>query len=110
MAVYGFLCITPRVHCSGTPAKLNAGLEKRGLKKHGSPNEAMCCYASYLENVVGCEKLSDREFRHPNGGPIEVLTRASRFGCVLRSGKRGDNMGTGSDRGMPKSHAAIISG
>lgn len=109
MAIYGYLCPTPRQHCSGTPAKLSAGLEKRGLKKHGSTKEAMNCYASYLQDVLGCEKLSKREFRHPNGGAIEVLTRESHFGCVLRSGKRGDNMAT-SDRGMPKPHAAMLAG
>ncbi len=105
--IYGYLCPTPRQHCCGTPAKLSAGLEKQGLKKHGSSKEAMACYSQYLQHVLGCEKLSKREFRHPNGGPIEVLTRESHFGCTLRAGKRGDNMAA-SDRGMPKAHAAML--
>lgn len=108
MAVYGYLCPTPKQFCSGTLAKLSAGLDKKGIKKHGSPKEAMKCYGDYLQNELGCTKLSNREFQHPNGGGIEVLSKESHFGCVLRSGKRGDKM-SASDRGMPKKHAAVIS-
>lgn len=109
MATYGYLCPTPKQHCSGTIAKLNAGLDKRGIKKHGDQKSAMKCYATYLTSVLGCEKLSNREFRHPNGGPIEVLSRESQFGARLRSGKRGEGNAIGSvNRGMPVSHAAVI--
>jgi len=108
MATYGFMCPTPKGHCSGTLGKLNGGLDKLGLKKHGTPEEAMKCYSRYLVNVKGCEKLSSREFKHPNGGGIEVLTKVSKFGTRLRSGKRGEGESRGSiNRGNPVSHVAI---
>lgn len=107
MANYGYMCPTPKEFCAAPLAKLNAGLDKKGIKKHGTRKEAMQCYAHYLVNHKNCTKLSKREFKHPNG-PIEVLSRESQFGCELRAGKRGDNMAA-SDRGMPKAHAAITS-
>jgi hypothetical protein len=86
---------------------LSASLDKKGIKKHGSPEEAQKCYGSYLVNVVGCTKLSSREFKHPDG-PIEVLTKAARFGARLRSGKHGET-GQGKSRGMPsKVHGGVI--
>jgi len=110
MATYGYLCPTPKGHCKGTPAKLSAGIEKIGLKKHGSAEEAMSCYSAYLVDVLGAEKLSRREFRLPNDGGIMLLSKPHSFGARLKAGKRGDNM-QGSDRGMPRTgkSAVIIS-
>lgn len=68
----------------------------------------MRCYGQYLVSVCGCTKISAREFKHPNDGPIEVLTKAARFGARLRTGKGGDT-GQSKSRGMPSvRHGGVI--
>lgn len=108
MATYAFLCPTPKENCCGTLAKLNGSLDKRGIKKHGSPESAMQCYRKYLVDVVGCVQISSREFRRPEGG-IEFLSKASRFGARLRAGKRGEGGSIGAaNRGMPLKHGGVV--
>lgn len=68
----------------------------------------MDCYSRYLTNVLGYTKINKREFRPPNGGPIEMLSKESRFGTRLRSGKSGET-GQGKSRGMPTvRHGGVI--
>lgn len=98
---YGFLCPTPKQQCTGKVGNYSASLDKQGIKKHGSPKEAMDCYVRYLTQTLGYERLSSREFRPPDGGPILVLTKESRFGARLRSGKAGEGSGMSNSRGMP---------
>lgn len=104
MATYGYLCPTPHAHCLGSLAVLSSSLDKKHLKKHNSPDEAKRCYTRYLVGILGCERLTASEYRHPNG-PIEVLTKTSRFGARLRTGKHGET-GQGKSRGMP----AVVTG
>src|SRR5688572_8659902 len=98
MATFGFLCCTPRNHCRGAVAALSAGLEKRGLKKHGTRQECFECYSAYLINIEGYEKISSREFRK-EGQPILVLSKVAHHGARLRMGKGGE--GQKGNRGMP---------
>jgi hypothetical protein len=65
-------------------------------RAHTSPEGAFNCHARHLVNDKGYEQIGPREFREPNGGPIRVLTKKSRFGGVLRGGKRGETGGGGS--------------
>jgi len=100
MSTYAYMCPTPKEHCKGSIAKLSASLEKQGLKKHGTSKDAMNCYCAYLVNVLGCTKISAREYKHPNG-PIEVLSRQNKFGVRLRAGKGDDKGSMKAIRGMP---------
>lgn len=111
MAIYGYLCPTPKENCCGSLAKLSAGLDKKGIKKHASPEQAMQCYSKYLVEVCGAEKLSRREFRMPNGGGIMMLSKAHSFGGVLRGGKSDEKGSIKAGRGMPSSgkSMAVIS-
>jgi hypothetical protein len=81
-----FLCGSPREFCSGGLAQLSNGLKGRGLTGHSSPSEAFKCHAKYLIKI-GYTQLSSREFRPPDGGPIRILTKQSRFGAKMRPGK-----------------------
>jgi hypothetical protein len=54
---------------------------------HGSSKEAFRCYVAYLMKI-GYERIGMREFRSPEGGPILVLTKQTKFGSVMRPGKR----------------------
>jgi hypothetical protein len=67
-------------------------VNKRGVKVHATPQEAFACHARYLISQ-GYTRLGQREF-HKEGEPIRVLTKKSRFGGILRGGKKGDS-GTG---------------
>ena len=107
MATYGFLCPTPKSHCCGSNGNYSASLDKQKIKKHGSPEEAMKCYAAYLISE-GYERISPREFRK-EGEPIMVLTKVSRFGARLRSGKAGEGAAARNSRGMPAmNHGGVI--
>ncbi len=89
---YKYLCGTPVDNCGGSIGKLSAGLAKgRAQKVHNSSEQAFNCHARYLVSE-GFEKLSSREFRNPDGSGIRVLTKKSRFGAKLRSGKAGSNL------------------
>jgi len=98
---YAYLCPTPKNCCTGKVGNYSASLDKQGIKKHGSPHEAMACYVRYLTQTLGYERLSSREFRPPDGGPIVVLSKVSRFGARLRSGKSGEGSANSNSRGMP---------
>jgi len=81
------MCGTPKEHCSGGQATVNAMLRGASPKIHQNHSQAYRCYRNYLIRVLGYEGLGRREFRPPNGGPIRFLTRKSRFGASLRYGK-----------------------
>ena len=107
MATYGYLCPTPKSHCNGSIGNYSASLDKKGIKNHGSSEEAMKCYAKYLISE-GYKRISPREFRK-EGEPIIVLTKASRFGARLRSGKAGEGASARNSRGMPAvNHGGVI--
>lgn len=90
---YAFLCGTPKDSCEGSKINVSHGL---GLmsKGHMSPVDAFNCYKRYLLKI-GYQQVGPREFAAPNNGPITVLTKKSRYGGRLRSGKEGTRfMGT----------------
>jgi len=94
---YVVLCGTPDNECSG--GNMRTSNSYRGLRKaHGSHTEAFNCYKKYLLKQ-GYEQIGSREFRPPDGGPIRVLTKKSRFGGKMRKGKLGE-------RWMPKDHTS----
>lgn len=85
-----YFCGTPEANCSG--AFGDFGKNWRGPRKlHESREAAFRCYARYLVKIKGWKQVGPREFKEP-GGPINVLTKKSRFGGVARKGKMGRNM------------------
>jgi len=94
-----YLCGVPIGHCQGSDAILSSHLRKEQPKVHYSTESAFKCHAKWLVNVLGYEQRGSREFAEPNGGYIVVLTKKSRFGGVLRAGKR--VTGTKSKRFVP---------
>lgn len=95
------LCGTPKANCSGSVMQVSAWLGGvAGQKVHSDSPEAFKCYARYLVNELGYERLGSREFRTPDMG-ILVITKQTRFGAELRGGKRGQKLQAG-DRVMPK--------
>lgn len=81
------MCGTPKEHCSGGNATVNAMLRGASPKVHQSHSEAYRCYRNYLIRVLGYVDIGSRKFRPPDGGPIRSLMRKSRFGAALRYGK-----------------------
>lgn len=103
--IYGYLCGTPKDRCCGSIGNYSASLDKKGIKKHGTRQEAFHCYAKHLV-AAGYEKLSNRTFKGPEG--ILCLSKVARFGAELRAGKSGET-GQGKSRGMPKvRHGGVI--
>lgn len=111
MSTFAYLCPTPKEHCGGSLGTFSAALEKKGIKKHGSAEECLKCYSRYLVNVKGYTKIGTREFRPPDGGPIEMLSKPHSFGAKLRTGKSGEGAAKGKGRGMPavRNGGSIIS-
>lgn len=93
-----WLCGVPIQYCQGAATKTSSGL--RIDKSHSSPHEAFRCMSHYLVSVEGYEQIGGREFRK-EGHPIRVLTKKTRFGARLRTGKNQERM-------MPENNAVII--
>ena len=93
-----YFCGVPTHHCTGSDAVLSSHLRKEQPKIHHSTESAFKCHAKWLLSQ-GYERRGSREFAEPNGGYIVVLTKKSRFGGVLRAGKR--VTGTKSKRFVP---------
>jgi len=89
------MCGTPNQHCSGSTLTTNTFLRSASPKGHPTHEAAYRCYRSYLIRELGYTDIGSRTFRPPNGGPLRVLTRKSKFGASLRLGKMGE-------RHMPK--------
>ncbi len=95
---YKVLCGVPEPSCTGGRYITEQQLSK---KAHTTHEEAFKCMVRYLMNK-GYTRLGSRMFSAPDGGPIEVLTKRSRFGARLRSGKE-------QQRYMPKfGHGVIV--
>ena len=97
---YGVICGVPAHHCTG--GTLQTDQQLGTTKVHSSHEEAFRCYSRYLTRVKGYKRIGPREFAPPDGGPVLVLTKKSRFGAHLRKGKEG--------RLMPKRGAGIVNG
>ena len=80
-----YLCGVPKEHCSGTTSYLINITAV--IKVHNSPEEAFNCHAKYLINKLGYKRVGSREFDLNDGSPVRVLTKKSKFGGVLRTGK-----------------------
>lgn len=91
-----FLCAVPRESCAGFVYITDQHLPP---KAHNSSSEAFKCHARYLKSQ-GYEQIGPREFRPPDGGPVLVLPKQSKYGGRLRQGKRGDK-GATANRYMP---------
>lgn len=94
------LCGTPTEECTGSSFVTDQKLSSK--KAHPTHEEAFDCHASYLVRA-GFKRLGMREFQSPDGGPIRMLTKKSRFGGRLRSGKEGT-------RYQPERGAGLIIG
>lgn len=80
-----YLCGVPEQHCVGGTFKVGTGY--RGPRKgHSDRLAAFRCMVRYLKSQ-GYTQIGPREFAGPNGGPVRVLTKKSRYGGVLRYGK-----------------------
>jgi hypothetical protein len=81
-----YACGVPAEKCSGSLCKLNNGM--RPMQAHQSSESAFNCHKEFLLKQ-GYTIVDSRAFAPPNGGPIQVLTKKSRFGVRLRNGKEG---------------------
>ena len=97
------LCGVPVASCGGTGYVTKQQISP---KAHGSRDEAFRCMRRHLI-AQGYVPIGPREFRPPDGGCILVLTKKSRFGGRLRTGKRAEG-GTTTSRFMPDRGAGII--
>lgn len=90
-AVHGrrFLCGVPASECEGTLTRMHLSA---GMHTHGSSVDAFKCMKRYLLRH-GYTQIGPREFsapptpENPDGGPIRVLTKKTRYGAPLRPGK-----------------------
>lgn len=89
------VCGTPEEFCQARRGLLNNGLKAKGIRVHPNHEAAFNCYKNYLLKN-GYTQMDSRAFAAPNNGPIQVLTKKSRFGTELRQGKTG-----GGSRFMP---------
>lgn len=85
-------CGVPKELCNGGTVLTNKSLGG-SIKAHGTSEEAFKCHKRYLLSQ-GYEQIGSRDFRPPDGGPILILSKKSKFGGKLRKGK--------ADRWMPK--------
>jgi hypothetical protein len=84
---YVHLCGVPKDDCDGTFTKTSSGLGA-AQKAHTLPREAFACMKRFLLRQ-GYVQVGQREFAPPDGGPVRVLTKQSRYGGRLRRGKEG---------------------
>ena len=78
------ICGVPIDQCTGANVATSSGIHCP--KSHQTHSEAFACKRRYLMGL-GYEQIGARAFRSPNGGPVEILTKRSRFGGKLRKGK-----------------------
>ena len=78
------LCGVPTEHCIGARYVTDQQLPP---KCHASHSAAFNCMKRYLVSVMGYEQIGSRDFRPPDGGPIRILTKRSKYGARLRTGK-----------------------
>lgn len=102
---YAYLCGVPSEKCAGIRLTVNHGLGG-GTRGHVSPEEAFKCHARHLLKE-GWVQVGPRDFRPPDGGPILVLTKRTKFGGKLRSGKEGNRNMPMNQRGA-RTRAGVI--
>lgn len=84
---YRILCGVPKEHCQG--GKLVTDQKLSTNKCHSDRAGAFRCMAHYLTKVLGYTRIGAREFKPPPGsnGYVRVLSKKSRYGGKLRTGK-----------------------
>mgnify|MGYP001587424340 CR=1 FL=1 len=83
------LCGVPHERCKGSRITTNAGMKDKGFRLgHGTPEAAFRCMVNHLV-TSGWTRIGSREFAPPGDGPVRVLTKPTRYGATLRSGKGG---------------------
>ena len=97
------VCGVPKEYCCGGEFVVNYSAAP--IKAHQTSGEAFACYRRYLVSILGYKQVGPREFSPPDGGPIRVLTKRSRFGGQLRGGKHAEGQRQ-TDRGNPKDRGA----
>jgi len=80
------LCGVPEGECVG--ALFTTDQQLGTTKGHGSHEEAFKCRVRYLLKQ-GYTRIGTRDFRPPDGGPVLILGKKSRYGGRLRLGKFG---------------------
>jgi len=83
-----FVCGTPDAYCSGNITVMT-GVKSKS-KSHSSSRDAFKCYANYLIKVKGYKRIGSREFINPETGAVLVISKESKHGTPLRSGKGGE--------------------
>ena len=86
VATIGLPVRHPADACGGNTLPLNAGLGNRGIKAHGTREQAFSCQRRYLLSK-GYKQVGGTAFEAPDGGPILILTKKSKYGGKLRMGK-----------------------
>lgn len=104
---YRVFCGVAKAECSGSLLPMSASF--KDMKAHNSVGEAFDCMKASLMSK-GYTQLDSRAFVPPDGGPVRVLTKRSRYGARLRPGKRGEGGGSGViTRHMPMiRHGGVI--
>ncbi len=98
----GYLCGVPAENCSGSVLKqTSSGLKgkKSASRFHVTSIDAHKCMGRHLVRDQGCTQIGQREFASPDGGPVHLLSKKSKFGGKLRMGKNEKGQGS---RLMPK--------
>lgn len=80
-------CGVPAEACTGSLTTTSKSMGV-GIRTHGSTEAAFNCQRRNLLKL-GYTQIGSRDFAAPNGGPVRVLTKKSRYGGELRSGKEG---------------------
>lgn len=80
-----YLCGVPESECRGSIVSMHK-MWQGSHRVHSTRSDAFACHVAYLVSI-GYERVGSREFQSPNGGPVRVLTKPSRFGAELRWGK-----------------------
>jgi hypothetical protein len=78
------LCSVPEEYCNGTRLVTDQGFHT--CKAHTSHCDAFRCMCAYLVKI-GFKRVSSREFVNPENGYTRVLTRQTKFGGLLVTGK-----------------------
>lgn len=100
-------CGVPEKICFGANHIANAMLNhSSSVKLHANSEEAFKCYKRWLV-LEGYEQIGPREFRK-EGEPIRVLTRKSKFGTKMKSGKSKDGSSPGSTRYVPQTTRGFV--
>lgn len=87
MSVNVYTCGVPAHQCTGSESKVSKDVHKYIHKVHGTSEAAFRCHVKWMQSQ-GYVMTSSRTLKHADGGPTIMLTKKSRFGGIMRKGKR----------------------